>query len=85
MPKMNIFTAKEQHDYINIRRTKSETVLTCVYQNSSVSQQDNAGPKERNLRVLAPLAAAADTTERLVTDSTRPPYTMAFSMSHSSL
>jgi len=34
---------------------------------------------------LAPLAAAADTTERLVIDSTRPPYTIAFSISHSSL
>ena len=35
--------------------------------------------------VLAPLDAAAETTERLVTDSTKPQYTMAISISQSSL
>uniref|UniRef100_A0A0E0DVG7 Uncharacterized protein n=1 Tax=Oryza meridionalis TaxID=40149 RepID=A0A0E0DVG7_9ORYZ len=41
--------------------------------------------REEALHVLAPLDAAAETTERLVIDSTRPPYTIAFRMSQSSL
>ena len=38
-----------------------------------------------NWHVLAPLDAVVQTTERLVTDSTKPQYTVAFSISQSSL